>query len=228
MTTSQPSDDGPAVDEFKDIELALEAALDRLSEYLGQHTGERSAPTDFIAAILHRYAYYHSGGMTLAEDNRLAQAIEDVEEDQELAGQWRRVYSDEYGDKAGALLASLVIATTAIPPQFQTRSDIHAAVYAYLAKQDAFLGQSAGLPEKQKVERHAERNAAACEEAFLLRWQQPERFTINLATAASGKECVFDHVAPKYGMKPKTLYNLYHETYSPELRKRAARRKRVQ
>lgn len=70
------------------------------------------------------------------------------------------------------------------------------------------------------------RNSEALEKAFLLRWQQPERFTINMDTIAEGKECVFEHVAPQYGMEPKTLFNLYHKTYSSELRRRVARRSR--
>ncbi|MEQ5803308.1 hypothetical protein [Halomonas sp. H10-9-1] len=68
--------------------------------------------------------------------------------------------------------------------------------------------------------------AEAIQECMMLYWKNPERYVVNLSTADPCRESVFDHVAPKYGLAPKTLFNRYNDELDSELKARLAKRGR--
>ncbi|WP_445158544.1 hypothetical protein [Halomonas sp. E14] len=212
------------------LDEALSTAVEQLEIYLNLNhpSDERSAPADFLAAVLHRYAQrqHSQGDLPLAS---LAEIINEVREAREDSNQRRAEYHEEYGERAGGLLASMRDAAGPIPPRLYDRGDIDLAVDRYRARLDHHLGEGAGLPAKQKTLKNADalqKYDAAIQECIMLYWKNPERYVVNPNTAEIDRESVFDYVAPKYGLNSKTLFNRYNDKLSSELKARLARRAR--
>lgn len=215
-------------DELKAIQAELDDVLERLDVYLGVDEDERSAPADLLASVLHQYAQcmHPKNNQPLAT---LSETIERVIEAREDSDIRRAEYHEEYGEGAGDLLASMQDVAGAVAPRFYDRSDVIVAVCRYRARQDRYLGEGVSLPAKQKIPKNAKLLAlydAAVQEAMMLYWKCPERFVVNLSTAEIGRESVFEHVAPKYGLEPKTLYNRYNSELSGDVKARLAKRAR--
>lgn len=215
-------------DVLKDIQADLDKVLDRLDIYLGEDKDERSHPADLLATVLHRYAQGAHPGSDFPFAT-LGDVIEIVREAREDSDFFRDKYREEYGEGAGDLLASMNDVAGSVAPRFRDRWDVNDAASRYHAKLDRHFGERAGLPGKQKIPKNAESLElyhAAIEEAIMLYWKHPERFVVNLSTAEISKESVFEHVAPKYGLEPKTLYNRYNAALSSEVKARLAKRAR--
>lgn len=212
------------------LDEALSTAVDQLASYLelNQEPDERSASGDLLAAVLHRYAQRRRPKSDLPYA-ALSDIIDEVLEKREDFDLRRAEYREEYGESAGDLLASMRDVAEAIPPRFYERADIDKAVGRYRARLDRHLGEGAGLPGKQAVPKNAGdlwKYDVAIQECIMLYWKNPERYVVNPSTAEIDRESVFDHVAPKYGLSPKTLFNRYNDGLSSELKARLARRAR--
>ena len=215
-------------DELKAIQADLDDVLERLGAYLGEDEDERSRPADLLASVLHRYAQciHPKNNQPLATLSETIDRVTEAWEDSDIR---RAEYREEYGEGAGDLLASMQDVAGTVAPRFYDCCDVSIAVYRYRARLDRYLGEGVSLPEKQKIPKNAELLSlydAAVQEAMMLYWKCPERFVVNLSTAEIGKESVFEHVAPKYGLEPKTLYNRYNSELSGDVKARLAKRAR--
>lgn len=212
------------------LDEALSTAVEQLSIYLdlNYEPDERSSPGDLLAAVLHRYAQRHHPRSDLPMA-ALPDIINEVLERREDSDHRRAEYHEEYGERAGDLLASMRDAAAPIPPRLYDRGDIDRAVDRYRARIDHHLGEGAGVPAKQKIPKNAAaltKYDAAIQECVMLYWRHPERYVVNLSTADPSRESVFDHVAPKYDLAPKTLFNRYNDELGSELKARLAERGR--